>query len=161
MSTLNDPFSLFRLDERFTLDEDRLKLVYQTLMRKVHPDQFAGRSAQEQRVAAQWATRIEESYETLRDPVKRAALLCEKAGVSVEAETNTSMSMDFLIHQLRLRESLETAQDEEARTAVLESAKAEQDELLSNLSRAIDEDKDWKRAADLTRRLMFYRRMLG
>lgn len=161
MSNLNDPFSLFRLEERFTLDEDRLKLVYQTLMRKVHPDQFAGRSAQEQRVAAQWATRIEESYETLRNPVKRASLLCEKAGVSIEAETNTSMSMDFLMRQMQLRESLETAQTEEARNAVVNSARVEQQAVLADLARAIDEDKDWNRAADLTRRLMFYRRMLG
>lgn len=161
MSTLNDPFSLFRLEERFALDEDRLKIVYQTLMRKVHPDQFAGRSAQEQRVAAQWATRIEESYETLRNPVKRASLLCEKAGASIEAETNTSMSMDFLMRQMQLREALEAAHGDDAKKAVLDSVKAEHDAVLSDLARAIDEDKDWKRAADLTRRLMFYRRMLG
>lgn len=126
----------------------------------MHPDRFAGRPAAERRVAEQWSARINEFFDVLKDPVKRAALLCEAAGHPVDAETNTRMPADFLMEQMSWREDLDDAKDESAREAVRDKARARFAECESKLESAIDSEKDWTKAVDLTRRLMFIGRFL-
>lgn len=155
------PFQLFGLKPAFTIDLERLEAAYQAGMMKVHPDRFAGRPAAERRVAEQWSTRINESYQLLKSPVKRAAWLCEAAGHPLEAETNTSMPMDFLMTQIAWREALEAAQgDKEALEAVRREALDLREEVLKAITQAIDVDGAWQQAVDLTRKLMFIDRFL-
>ena len=155
------PFQLFGMKLTFTIDLDRLEAAYQAAMMKVHPDRFAGRPAAERRVAEQWSTRINESYQLLKSPVKRAAWLCETAGHPLEAETNTSMPMEFLLTQIAWREALESAQgNSEAIDAVRAEAMALREEVLKEITQAIDGDAAWERAVDLTRKLMFIDRFL-
>ena len=88
------PFELFGLPAAFKVDGEALRAAHERAILQVHPDRFAGRPAAERRVAEQWASRINEAYATLKDPVKRAVWLCEAAGRPVGAETNTRMPMD-------------------------------------------------------------------
>ncbi len=60
----------------------------------------------------QWATQANEAYRTLKSPLKRAAYLCERAGVPIDAESNTSMPAEFLMQQLQWREALDDARAE-------------------------------------------------
>ena len=64
---------------------------WRALQSEVHPDKFAIEGASAQRVAMQWAVRVNEAYGRLKDPVKRAAYLCELNGAPIEAESNTAM----------------------------------------------------------------------
>jgi molecular chaperone HscB len=48
-----------------------------SMQREAHPDRFAAQGAAAQRVAMQWSVRINEAYQRLKDPLKRAAYLCE------------------------------------------------------------------------------------
>jgi molecular chaperone HscB len=59
----------------------------------------------------QWSVRINEAYQRLRDPLKRAAYLCELGGAAVNAENNTAMPAAFLMQQMEWREELEDASD--------------------------------------------------
>ena len=102
------PFQLFGMKPAFMIDEAKLEAAYQAAMMKVHPDRFADRPAAERRVAEQWSTRINEAFKLLKNPVKRAAWLCENAGRPIEAETNTRMPADFLMTQIMWREALES-----------------------------------------------------
>lgn len=153
-------FELFGLAPKFSIDLEALRAAHERAILKVHPDRFAGRPAAERRVAEQWSARINESYEVLRDPVKRAALLCEAAGRPVGAETNTRMPVDFLMQQMAWRDAMESAADEGARGAVRAEAQAERAKVEAALADAIDVRADWEAAADLTRRLMFITRFL-
>ena len=90
------PFELFGLKPAFKVDLEALHAAHERAILQVHPDRFADRPAAERRVAEQWASRINEAYAVLKDPVMRAVWLCEAAGRSVGAETNTRMPMDFL-----------------------------------------------------------------
>lgn len=99
------PFQLFGMKPAFMIDEAKLEAAYQAAMMKVHPDRFADRPAAERRVAEQWSTRINEAFKLLKNPVKRAAWLCENAGRPIEAETNTRMPADFLMTQIMWREA--------------------------------------------------------
>jgi len=53
--------------------------------------------------------RINEAYQRLKLPLKRAAYLCELNGASIKAEENTRMPSEFLIQQMQWREQLEDA----------------------------------------------------
>jgi molecular chaperone HscB len=61
----------------------------------------------------QWSVRINEAYQRLKDPLKRAAYLCELAGAPVRAEDNTAMPAAFLMQQMEWREALEDAASEQ------------------------------------------------
>ena len=153
-------FELFGLPEKFAIDLEALEKAHERAILKVHPDRFAGRPAAERRVAEQWSARINEFFDVLKDPVKRAALLCVAAGHPVDAETITRMPADFLMEQMSWREDLDDAKDESAREAVRDKARARFAECESKLESAIDSEKDWTKAVDLTRRLMFIGRFL-
>jgi molecular chaperone HscB len=73
---------------------------------QVHPDRFADAADAEKRVAMQWATRANEAYQTLKNPLKRAAYLCELNGFELNMESNTAMPPAFLMQQMEWREAL-------------------------------------------------------
>src|SRR4051794_6042601 len=106
---MQNHFELFHLPQRFEIDMSALDKAYREVQNRVHPDKFAHASDAEKRVAMQWATRANEAYQTLKDPYKRAAYLCEQNGVDVQAESNTAMPADFLMQQMEWREALEDA----------------------------------------------------
>ena len=151
-----DHFELFGLPPRFAIDLDALERAYKDVQSRVHPDRFASGTAAERRVAMQWATRANEAYTTLRSPQKRAAYLVERAGVPLEAETNTAMPPAFLMQQMEWREALDEARDDAAALAeVRTTMNDERDQLLGAIGHAIDDAGDWTQAAALVRQLMF------
>lgn len=151
-----DHFQLFNLPAQFALDIAALDSAYRSVQGQVHPDRFAAGTAAENRVAMQWATQANEAYRTLKSPLKRAAYLCERAGVPIDAESNTSMPAVFLMQQLQWREALDEARVNRAALQALDDGMgAERDRLLAAIGRALDVDADYVRAASLVRQLMF------
>jgi len=153
-----DHFQLFDLPASFALDRDALDRAFRSVQSSVHPDRHASGSAVERRVAMQWATRANEAYQTLKSPLKRAAYLCEQAGVPIDAESNTAMPAAFLHQQMEWREALDEVRSEGDVTA-LQSIDAtmatERERLLAELHQALDIAHDYNRAAALVRQLMF------
>lgn len=151
-----DHFELFGLPPRFVIDLDALERAYREVQARVHPDRFASGTAAERRVAMQWATRANEAYTTLRSPQKRAAYLVERAGVPINAETNTAMPPAFLMQQMEWREALDEARGDPAALAVLRcTMDDEREALLAAIERAIDVTQDHTQAAAFVRQLMF------
>ena len=107
-------FDLFGLPVGFLLDTASLAERYRDVQKVVHPDRYASASEAEQRQALQQATRVNEAYETLRDPLKRAIYLLELSGVDTNQETATTRDGTFLMQQMELREALAdvTAQED-------------------------------------------------
>jgi molecular chaperone HscB len=155
-------FSLFGLPERFALDLERLQAAWRDVSSQVHPDRFATASAAERRVAMQWAARANEAYRQLRDPLSRARYMCERAGVDLQAETNTSMAPEFLMQQMSWRESLDDARESEdpaafaALDVALREARESMNEALADL---LDERHDFAGAAQRVREWMFVEKM--
>ena len=148
-------FELLGLPLAYAVDSARLESGYRQLQSQVHPDRFAAAGEAERRVAMQWATRANEAYRTLRDPVDRARYLLHLKGYETGEETNTSMPPDFLMQQMEWRETV--AQARSARDAKrLEKLRGE---MLQMLARAIDKDANYDAGCSLVRKLRFLEKL--
>ena len=100
MNLSTDDFTLFGLPQRFALQRADVDERWKVLQGEVHPDRFAAQGVAARRVAMQWAVRVNEAYRRLKDPLRRAAYLCELRGTPIDAESNTAMPGDFLAQQM-------------------------------------------------------------
>ena len=160
LSLSADDFTLLGLPRRFALERAALDTRWKDLLREAHPDKFAVQGAAAQRVALQWSVRINEAYQRLKDPVRRAAYLCELGGVSIDAERNTAMPADFLMQQMQWRESLDDANAVAELEALHDEVAQARREALQACERAIDAQSQLDVAAQQVRRLMFIERFL-
>jgi len=103
----------------------------------------------------QWAVRVNEAYQRLKDPLARAAYLCELRGVPVDAERNTAMPGTFLMQQMQWREALDEAQGLADVEGLDEQVGKDEAARLAELSLLLDERNDTAAAAAQVRALMF------
>jgi molecular chaperone HscB len=151
----DNDFTLFGVAEQFAQERSRLDARWKELQREAHPDKFAAQGAAAQRVAMQWSVRINEAYQRLKDPLARAAYLCELRGAPVQAHSNTAMPAQFLMQQMDWREALDDANDMSAVEALLTQVRAEQASLLQQCTQLLDQQNDPLAAVAVVRALMF------
>jgi molecular chaperone HscB len=151
-------FELFGLPERFVQDRAAVDARWKELQREAHPDNFAAQGQAAQRVAMQWSVRINEAYQRLKDPLKRAAYLCERRGAPIDAESNTAMPAEFLMEQMAWREALDEAQGEGDLDALDDKLNRTRGEVLQRIEHLLDQRNDAPGAAQQVRSLMFIER---
>lgn len=161
MNLQSTDFELFAVPPRFAQDAAQLDARWKELQRQVHPDKFAAQGAAAQRVAMQWSARINEAYRRLKDPLKRAAYLCELNGAPIDAESNTAMPAEFLMQQMELREAVDDAVDAAAMDEIGRQSATLKREMLLKLEQQMDAQHDWPTAAQTVRALMFLDRLAG
>ena len=154
----DDDFALFDVPRRFAQERGDLDARWRSLQAEVHPDRFAAEGAAAQRVAMQWAVRVNEAYQRLKDPLRRAAYLCELAGHRIDAENNTAMPPAFLMQQMEWREALDEASTLEQVEALAAHVAGHRARALEALGRIVDEQGDMAAAAQQVRALMFIER---
>ena len=158
MNLQSNDFELFGVPVRFAQDRQAIDARWKELQREAHPDKFAAQGAAAQRIAMQWSVRINEAYQRLKDPLKRATYLCELHGAPIQAETNTAMPVDFLMQQMEWREALEEARNPQAVEEIASTVNQNGREQLSKLEQLIDVQKDFTAASRQVRSLMFTER---
>lgn len=151
-------FELFDVPMQFAQDRAVLDARWKELQRDAHPDRFVAQGAAAQRVAMQWSVRINEAYQRLKDPLKRASYLCELHSEPINAENNTAMPTDFLMQQMQWREALEEAKTVQDMEEIALRSNAVGCEQLSRIEQSIDTRKDFAAAAQQVRSLMFIER---
>ena len=124
-------FELFGLPNDFRIDLDELAMRYRDLQKVVHPDRYANASEQEQRMAMQGATLVNEAFATLKDPLKRAQYILQLKGRNAAGESLTTSDSGFLMQQMELREALSEVRDAEEPMDSL-------GDLLDTITRAIN-----------------------
>jgi molecular chaperone HscB len=155
----DNDFVLFGLPERFEIDRKDLDERWRRLQASAHPDRFAADGAAAQRVAMQWSIRINEAYRRLREPMARAAYLCELRGAPIAAHSNTAMPGDFLMQQMAWREALDEADSDAALGALEAEVHAAEADLMAQLATLLDgAPPSPALAAERVRALMFIHR---
>ena len=158
MNLQSTDFELFGIPVQFAQDRAQLDARWKELQREAHPDKFAAQGAAAQRVAMQWSVRINEAYQRLKNPVKRASYLCELNGAPINAENNTAMPSDFLMQQMEWREALEDAKNMEDLDKIALESNASGRKQLLKIEQTLDQEKDFAAAAKQVRSLMFIER---
>ena len=155
-------FDLLGIPVAFRLEPPELERRYRELQSRVHPDRFAAGTDTERRLAMQWATRANEAYRTLRDPVDRARYLLQLKGYDTEEESNTAMPADFLMQQMEWREGVSEARasrDAAALAGLREEMDDARRDMLAQLERAIDRDRNFDAGCSLVRKLRFLQKL--
>ncbi|MGC8507846.1 MAG: Fe-S protein assembly co-chaperone HscB [Thiomonas sp.] len=151
-------FDLFGLPEKFALDLAQLERARLAVQSQIHPDRFAAGTDRDKRLAMQWAAQANAAYLVLKNPVQRAAYLCERRGVPVQAENNTAMPADFLMQQMQWREALDDlrdAGDAAGLQALHAQVQAQRTQRLAAITQALDVDNAPQIAAEQVRALLF------
>ena len=160
MNLQSDDFELFGVPRQFAQERSALDARWKDLQREAHPDRFAAQGAAAQRVAMQWSVRINEAYQRLKDPLKRAAYLCEMHGAPIRAEDNTAMPPAFLMQQMEWREALEEAGTAAAIDALDDEVRLAQRAAQARCGDLLDARQDYPAAAQQVRSLMFIARFV-
>lgn len=159
-----DHFALLGLPRQQGLDSAEIDKRFRSLQALVHPDRYVQAGDAQQRLAMQWATRVNEAYQILRSPGQRALYLLTLLGFDPQVESNTAMPTAFLMQQMALREEVMTARaagDEAFLEAAHEMLQRDINEAHQQLIALIDHQHDYKTAADLVRKLMFQEKLLN
>lgn len=155
MNLQSNDFELFGLTQQFSQARGELDARWKALQTQAHPDNFAAQGAAAQRLAMQWSVRINEAYQRLKNPLQRAAYLCELHGAPIQAHSNTAMAPAFLMQQIEWREALDDARSVADLQALAASVDSKQNELLVRCAQTLDERQDYPAAVPLVRSLMF------
>lgn len=159
MTLDQDDFVLLGLQRRFELDAATLGTRWRELQSRVHPDRFAAEGAAAQRLAMQWAVRVNEAHRRLKDPLTRATYLCELAGHAVQGHDSAPVSQEVLARQMQWHEALAEAPSVDAVKAldceVAVRLKAVHDAVASDL----DDRHDARAALPKLREWMFLARL--
>jgi len=158
LTLADSDFALFGVPQQFSQDRAVLDLRWKDLQREAHPDRFAAQDAATQRRAMQWSVRINEAYQRLKDPLRRAAYLCELAGAPIRAHDNTAMPAEFLMQQMAWREALDEATDADQVQALLGTVMHCREQALARCGRLLDAEHDAVQAVGVVRSLMFIER---
>ena len=158
MNLQSTDFEIFDVPARFAQDPALLEARWKILQRQAHPDRFAGHGSAAQRLAMQWSVRINEAYDRLKDPIKRAGYLCELHGAPIDASSTTPMPTDFLMQQMQWREDLEEAKTADLKHKIVLQANECLHEQLSKCEQTLDHDNNYLEAAQQVRRLLFVQR---
>jgi molecular chaperone HscB len=151
----SNDFELFGLTEQFAQERSALDARWKSLQAQAHPDKFAAQGGAAQRLAMQWSVRINEAYQRLKNPLQRAAYLCELHGAPIQAHSNTAMAPAFLMQQIEWREALDDARKLADLETLAASVDSTYQDLLRQCAQVLDEQQDYAAAVPLVRSLMF------
>ncbi|MAZ10972.1 MULTISPECIES: Fe-S protein assembly co-chaperone HscB [unclassified Limnobacter] len=147
-------FDIFGLPCQFELDSAALSASYLRLQSQTHPDRFANSSAQEKRLAVQWATRVNEAYKRLQNPMERAIYWCELHGENPRGQ-QSNLPPALLMQQMEWREALEEIEGVEALEDLLDEVAIEKKRCLALIAQQIDGEKNAQTANATAQALLF------
>lgn len=157
-------FELFGLPQSYALDRTKLDAAYRELQNAVHPDRFAAQPEAERRVAMQWATQVNEAYQTLKHPVNRGVYLLRLQGIDALDASNTKMAPAFLMQQIEWREAIEharTGHSEAALDALIDELRGVYRDIENRLAELIDTEHDFSAASEAVRQLRFMDKLIA
>ena len=99
-------FEIFSIAVGWQISIRDLDTRYRQLQLEFHPDRYASAGQTEQRLAVQTASLINQAYDTLKSPLKRAQYLLELNNIDADQDSHITSDSAFLMRQMALREAL-------------------------------------------------------
>jgi molecular chaperone HscB len=156
-----DHYTRLGLTPTFEIDQEALERQYFGFQRRLHPDRFASKSGKEKALSQSQATALNEAYETLKDPLKRAAYLLKLLGREVDLTAcGTINDRELLMEQMEKREALAEATTVEEVARLAMQADSDVIACQCHVSAAFNAH-DLEQAAHLTIRLKYLAKLAG
>lgn len=115
------------------MDTKLLDQQYRIIQKTVHPDRFINATDLEQKQSLHKSTQINNAYQTLKNPIKRASYIIR---LYFKGKENTLPS-DFLMQQMQWEEELEEANNLEVLQTFMRKIKPEISEKPKFIVRSI------------------------
>lgn len=142
-------FDVFEIPRSFHLEEKALEKTYHALQRKLHPDKFFSANEDQQSLAKDQSTIVNDAYRELRSPYQRSKILLRLEGYDIEESYVPDSGL--LMEVMNVREALEENKDRE-KIGVENQTKI--DETVSRIANAFA-SADFEGALDETVRLRY------
>lgn len=156
-------FELFGLEPGFAVDLSALSGDYRKLQQQFHPDRFSAAGDREQRLAVQMSARINEAYNGLVSPLKRAQYLLQLQHIDASGENTTTQDPQFLMQQIMLREQLSEVRDESDPESAIEALKEDVEKMTAAAAEEFAtayQQQDFANAAVIVARMQFLYKLL-
>ena len=149
-------FTLLKLPEAFVIDLEKLDQNYQDIQKEIHPDRFASFDDETKLESIKKTAQVNDAYQTLKSPIRRAEYLLQLHGVNIHDEKYTAVSQDFLMQQMEWREELEThKQNKLALEKLAADIQKNKNEMMNQLPTLFDHKDHLNDAIQITRELNF------
>jgi molecular chaperone HscB len=153
-------FARFGLPEAFDVNVAALDRKYFELQRRMHPDRFAARLPKEREYSLQHAANLNDAYQTLRAPVRRAEYLLALRGKPMRSSGEETVNdEDILMHALEMREALAEAATDADVQAITAAAQTQAEKVTKVLAGAFAAS-DLAAASRFTLRLKYLDKFL-
>ena len=155
-------FELFKLEQRYAIDTDKLASRYQQLQSEYHPDRFVNADDQDRRIAMQVTTFVNEAHDTLREEQSRARYLLQLRGIPFDSDQDTTQDMEFLVAQLELREQIDEVDRHQEPLDRLDELATEARKQKNDLVQAYQQQyaaEDWEEAKETVLKMQFFARL--
>ncbi len=158
---MSDYFAAFDLPRKLGLDTAALEREFYARSRKLHPDLFARKSAEEQQWSLQQSSLLNDAYRTLKDPLRRTEYLLKLEGVRTPDENaadrkkqpppadllEEAFELNMQLEEMRMNRQM--GEDDPQLRADLEKAQAQFTHLLNIVDSEIESaGSEWDRATD-------------
>lgn len=155
----SDHFARLGLSADYVVDPALLDRRYFERQRLLHPDRFATRTPRERALSQQQATALNEAYETLKDPLRRAdyVLLLRRHAANPDG-CNLVNDPALLTEALEMREQLAEAGSAPDIAVLEERAGRDIEACVADLADAFAAD-DLEAASRLATRLKYLRKL--
>lgn len=150
-------FELFNLPEKFQIDTEKLQENYRSIQKEIHPDRFATSSENEKMQSMIKTTQINDAYQTLKSPIKRAKYILSLH----KFNEKVTLPPDFLMQQMEWEEHLEEIKKDKNELEQFKlSINKEYEQHSSLAQQQIDSEQKWSEAAITIDKLYFIEKLL-
>jgi molecular chaperone HscB len=120
-----DYFQFLGIERKLQVDVDDLQKRFYALSRRLHPDRFTRKSAEEQQYSLDATSLLNDAYRVLRDPMQRAEYILKQEGYDIGEQRSKDVPPELLEEVFELNMALEEMRegDDSARPQ-LEQARA-------------------------------------
>ncbi len=147
-------FSVFSITPALDIDLAKLEAEYFRAQCLFHPDRFVGKPSEEKIAALQKSMDINQAYEILKNPLKRAQHLLQLQGIIVGTDADSVKPSPVLLMEImELREQLEEGKIADQLSDLYKNSLLDISKYYAN--------KEWQKMAQETLRLGYLVKMLS
>lgn len=162
LNGLSNYFEYFKFTPSFDVDLKALHEMQVSLQAEYHPDRYVSGTDQQKRISVQQASLINEAYETLKDPVKRAHYLLQLVGMDKD-DNQTTSDTSFLMEQISFREAMSECKTDANPLDCIDGLSAKLNARFADFSadfKQCYQDEKFSMAQESARKMMFVQKIL-